>query len=89
MSDNGYVQALSPYQALGSKTPSEFLTEEDFYQAAKNTKSGKPSEAELQDIKGDVVGVPVGQQWLSNEQLQQGGYDSWREFRACHLIAAW
>lgn len=89
MSDSWYLQAVDPYQAQGSKTPLEYLTEADFNLAAQNPKSGIPSAAELQDIKGDVVGVPVGLQWLSNEQLEQGGYTSWREFRACHLIAAW
>ncbi len=83
------MQAVTPHQAQDNELPSEALTEEDLYQAAKNSNSGNPSEAELQDIKGDVVGVPVGKQWLSNEQLREGGYNSWREFRACCLIAAW
>ncbi len=83
------MQAVTPYQPQERKTPSEFLTEEDFYQAAKDPKSGNLSESVLQDIKDSVVGEPVGQQWLSTEQLRQGGYSSWREFRACRLISAW
>jgi len=74
---------------MDREEPSELLTEEDFYKAAKNTKSGIPSKAELEDMKGDIVGVPVGQQWLSTDQLRQGGYSSWREFRACCLIVQW
>lgn len=66
-----------------------YLTEADVYHAAKNPKSGKPSAAELDDMRSDVVGAPVGDQWLSNEQLTLGGYTSWREFRACRLISEW
>lgn len=87
--DSIKMQAATNLQQQDQTPRTEYLTEEDFQQAAKNPRSGSLSEVELQELKGAVVGQPVRQQWLSDQQLRQGGYSSWREYVACGLIRAW
>lgn len=87
--DSLRLQAETSHQQQEDSSVADVVTEDDFYRAAQSPLSGNHSEAELQELKGAVVGQPVREQWLSAEQLKQGGYSSWREYVACQLIRAW
>lgn len=67
----------------------EVLTEEDFATAERRQYKQSLSKVDLQHIKEALVGQPVWEQTLSNQELQEGGFGCWREYAAWALIKAW
>lgn len=68
----------------------DLLTVDDFACAVKRKFGRKLTEDELLAIKDSTLdGQPVWEQNLSDRQLQEWDYASWREYVACSLIKSW
>lgn len=67
----------------------EVLTEEDFAIAGRRQYRQSLSKDDLRQITEALVGQPVWEQTLSLPELQEAGFECWREYVAWALIKAW